>query len=192
MSTTPNSTTFRKAIVYDRETHDYAMYLDGELVGFARTNHEAEVTLDQIVFELLTGRYVNAAPPTKPTPSTDPLLPPTDVIIEALDDLTASAADSPIYQKASEHLSAGINIQADGADQLIDGVRVERAEPGACWPWPWRCACGDARCWHGALLEGILLAWERLGDDPCPLPFEAVAYDARSGVVVVTRPPARY
>jgi hypothetical protein len=28
---------YQKEIVYDRETHDYAMYLDGELVGFART-----------------------------------------------------------------------------------------------------------------------------------------------------------
>ena len=28
------------------------MYLDGELVGFARTYHEAEVTLPQLVFDL--------------------------------------------------------------------------------------------------------------------------------------------
>lgn len=45
---------YRKEIVYDRETRDYAMYLDGELVGFARTYHEAEVTLDQLVYELLS------------------------------------------------------------------------------------------------------------------------------------------
>ena len=32
----------------------YTMRLDGELVGFARTHHEAEVTLDQLVFELLS------------------------------------------------------------------------------------------------------------------------------------------
>ena len=38
-------------IVYDQETHDYAMYLDGELVGFARTYHDAEVTLDQLRLE---------------------------------------------------------------------------------------------------------------------------------------------
>ncbi len=46
--------TARKEIVYDRETRDYAMYLDGELVGFARTYHEGEVTLDHLVFELIT------------------------------------------------------------------------------------------------------------------------------------------
>jgi hypothetical protein len=33
------------------------MYLDGELVGFARTYHEAEVTLDQLIFELMTCNY---------------------------------------------------------------------------------------------------------------------------------------
>ena len=33
------------------------MYLDGELVGFARTYHEAEITLDQLVFELISGQH---------------------------------------------------------------------------------------------------------------------------------------
>ena len=37
------------------------MYLDGELVGFARTYHEAEVTLDQLVFQLMTGQYFTDA-----------------------------------------------------------------------------------------------------------------------------------
>lgn len=48
---------YRKEIIFNRETRDYSMYLDGELVGFARTYHEAEVTLDQLVFELMTGQY---------------------------------------------------------------------------------------------------------------------------------------
>ncbi len=48
---------YRKTIMYDRESRDYAMYLDGELIGFARTYQEAEVTLDQLVFELLHGNY---------------------------------------------------------------------------------------------------------------------------------------
>ena len=49
--------TYRKEICYDRESHDYAMYLDNELVGFQRTYREAEITLDQIVYELMTGMY---------------------------------------------------------------------------------------------------------------------------------------
>lgn len=52
MSTT--DATYRKEIVFDRESRDYAMRLDGELVGFARTYHEAEITLDELVFELLS------------------------------------------------------------------------------------------------------------------------------------------
>jgi hypothetical protein len=31
------------------------------LVGFARTYHEAEVTLDQLVFELISGQYFREA-----------------------------------------------------------------------------------------------------------------------------------
>lgn len=50
-----NKGLYQKSISYDRETRDYAMYLDGELVGFARNYHEAEVTLDQLVFDLLSG-----------------------------------------------------------------------------------------------------------------------------------------
>lgn len=52
---------YQKEIVYDRDTHDYAMYLDGELVGFARTYHEAEVALDQLIFELISGEYFREA-----------------------------------------------------------------------------------------------------------------------------------
>jgi hypothetical protein len=48
---------YQREILYDRETRDYAMRLDGELVGFARTNFEAERTLDQLVFELLSAHY---------------------------------------------------------------------------------------------------------------------------------------
>lgn len=52
---------YHKTIVYDRETRDYAMYLDGDLVGFARTYLEAEITLDQLVFELMHGEYFRVA-----------------------------------------------------------------------------------------------------------------------------------
>jgi hypothetical protein len=47
---------YRKEIVYDRETRDYACYLDGELMGVARTYHEGKILLDQLVFELLHNR----------------------------------------------------------------------------------------------------------------------------------------
>ncbi len=46
---------YAKSIQYDREVRDYAMYLDGELTGFARSYHAAEIALDQLVYELLIG-----------------------------------------------------------------------------------------------------------------------------------------
>jgi hypothetical protein len=52
---------FEKEIVYDPETRDFAMFLDGELVGFARTYQEAEQTLDELVYELLNGQYFREA-----------------------------------------------------------------------------------------------------------------------------------
>jgi hypothetical protein len=52
---------YKKAIIYDPETRDFAMYLDSELVGFARTFQEAEETLDELVYELLNGEYFREA-----------------------------------------------------------------------------------------------------------------------------------
>lgn len=52
---------YRKEIKYDRATRDYACYLDGELVGFARTYHEAEILLDQLVYELLAAGHFHTA-----------------------------------------------------------------------------------------------------------------------------------
>jgi hypothetical protein len=45
--------TYRKEIVYDRTTKDFAAYLDSELVGFYRTYHDAEIALDALVVELI-------------------------------------------------------------------------------------------------------------------------------------------
>lgn len=52
---------FDKQITYDRESRDYRMELDGELVGFARSYHTAEVALDQLVFELITSGATRTA-----------------------------------------------------------------------------------------------------------------------------------
>src|SRR6266480_3053965 len=81
MSTThPYSTTFDKSIIYDPESGDHAMYLDGELIGFARTAHEAQTTLDQLVLELLSHR--SSALPIVPIPPAFPL-PPLETIVES-------------------------------------------------------------------------------------------------------------
>lgn len=65
----PVAPLYEKSIKYDRESRDYEMRLDGELVGFARTYHDAEVTLDELVHTTLT----HAAPDldTAPIPRCD-------------------------------------------------------------------------------------------------------------------------
>jgi hypothetical protein len=50
-----------KHIAYDPETKDYGMYLDAQLIGFARTHHEAEVTLDELVNEIQRHTRVTTA-----------------------------------------------------------------------------------------------------------------------------------
>lgn len=44
---------FRRNIMYTRATQDFAMYLDGTLVGYAHSYLEAEAVLDQLMLELL-------------------------------------------------------------------------------------------------------------------------------------------
>jgi hypothetical protein len=52
---------YRKEIIRDRETGDFACYLDGELVAFARSYVDAERTLDELVYELLNRASAEAA-----------------------------------------------------------------------------------------------------------------------------------
>ena len=48
------SAMYRKMIVYDRKTGDFAMYLNGELVGYAANYLQAESNLNKLVYELLS------------------------------------------------------------------------------------------------------------------------------------------
>lgn len=178
MSTShPHSTT----IAPDQEHGDHAMFLDGAVIGYARTAHEARTLLDQLIHDR------SALP-----------LPPRDAVAETLQVLAAHDDNPAIYLDAAAQLLAGVTIAACGPDRLLNGVLgricklsaispwkapddlsdenrasgptiaefvglcryalVRRAPPQESWPWPWRCACGDARCWHGALPEGVLFA----------------------------------
>lgn len=156
MATQQDSTTvqtlpaFVREIVFDRDTREYAMTLDGEHVGFARTYHEGEVTLDTLVREILLA-YVSS--PAQP-------LPPVEVVEEALDELSSIPTDdTPHFTEARAQLASGIPLVADGATLWVDAVQVipDPARVG----WPWRCACEEPRCWHAAVAEGVALARER-------------------------------
>ena len=54
--TQPTTTTARyaKAIIYEPEGREFSMWLDNILVGYARTYREAEESLDELVYALLT------------------------------------------------------------------------------------------------------------------------------------------
>src|SRR5207253_4749703 len=108
------------SIVYDPESGDHAMYLDGDLVGFARTHQEAEITLDQLVSILRTGGMLITAALTTDLPRLS-----TDAIAEALG-ILAAHDDGTIYALAARHLAEGVTIVADGPDRLINGVLVRR------------------------------------------------------------------
>lgn len=54
LANTTAPATFAKHIGYDRLTKDYAAYLDGQVIGFFATHHEAEVALDQVAHDMLT------------------------------------------------------------------------------------------------------------------------------------------
>jgi hypothetical protein len=42
-----------KTIQYDRQTRDFAAYLDDNFIGYFATYHDAEVALDELAYEQL-------------------------------------------------------------------------------------------------------------------------------------------
>jgi hypothetical protein len=52
----------KREVLYDRETRDYALYLDGQIVGYARTRHEGDARLNAIVYQRMAseGRKILA------------------------------------------------------------------------------------------------------------------------------------
>lgn len=43
---------YKREIKFDRESRDFAMYLEGEFVGYAANYHEAEIELDRLAYAL--------------------------------------------------------------------------------------------------------------------------------------------
>lgn len=58
-----------KTMNYDRKTGDFALYLDGELVGYAPTYFDGETRLNQLVYDRLTKGVM---PTEADAPVTDP------------------------------------------------------------------------------------------------------------------------
>lgn len=51
---------YKQTIVFDPETQDFAMFLDDDLVGFARTYQDAETVLNELIYALLSAQHVRA------------------------------------------------------------------------------------------------------------------------------------
>ncbi|GAB4195908.1 MAG: hypothetical protein OHK0022_12940 [Roseiflexaceae bacterium] len=141
MATARESTTtpaLARSITYDRTARDFLMRLGGEPIGYARTYHQAEITLEALATEVLHHRHA--------------------ALLDTLDTLDRmSGTDAPAFRQARVRLLLGVEIgvAADGAAYQIDGLLVQ-PDP-AQHGWPWRCPCEQARCWHAALAEALVM-----------------------------------
>ena len=52
---------YEREIVYDPKSKDFILYLNGQLVGFARTYQEGQAILDQLVYDLLQSESAREA-----------------------------------------------------------------------------------------------------------------------------------
>jgi hypothetical protein len=50
-----------KAIIYDRETKDFACYLEGQFIGYARTYFDAETKINKLAYEQLAHEQATSA-----------------------------------------------------------------------------------------------------------------------------------
>jgi len=165
-TTTPTMPALVRAIQYDRTTRDHALSLDGQIVGYACSYHQGELTLDALVSEILA-QYVATQVEATPAQS----LPPMDAVADTLDEQARAAADPSPFSKARAQLDSGIPIVADGPALWIDDCLV-LPNPSRIG-WPWSCPCEAPRCWHAALAEALTLTQERQAELSFgPLPFE--------------------
>ena len=171
---------YTKTITYDRETRDFAMYLDGELVGYEATRRAAEDALDALVYELL--RRGNVAPPA-PAPDAAPA--PADVAAAclAIAEECRDAAAGHTAQgngEAARDLAAAARAATKAAFYAVEPERarwvgstllVSSATAGGVVHavTPAGCSCeagGRGRpCWHAALRQGHERAEDLRGAD---------------------------
>lgn len=109
MAATRNSTTIPqdgKCIRYDRETKDYACYLDGRLIGYAANYSAGETLCNDTYYAQLT--HTSAPAPVAPAPEAAPVeadalwTPDAVITVEPLyrapnGDLTATPTDRLVY-----------------------------------------------------------------------------------------------
>ncbi len=80
-------------------------------------------------------------------------------LLDALEMLDRMSGKAPMFcdARARALIGAEIALVDDGAAYQIDGLRVQPDPTHTGWPW--RCACGEARCWHAALCEALVVVY---------------------------------
>ena len=182
--------TLTKDICYERETQDFALYLDGQFFGYARTRREAEERLDALVYDRLTHRptaaleasalpdeFVDAVliDPSTGLPFEDAQAPLvtltvaslTDAICEALDTAREKAAGNLRWLVALDSAANWLLQQEELAwDGEAHALHVPSAStPGLVYIANGACQCESFRkhnaCWHRAAARLIKRALER-------------------------------
>lgn len=121
---------FEKAISYDATTRDFALYLDGELVGWAKSYLEGEETLDALVYDILNPKVtpvveeaVNALGEPMPASADEALARQLVGEINELAAMIGEWAARPELREAYDRKSAqvralGYEVGPDGAGAL--------------------------------------------------------------------------
>ncbi len=125
-----------KDIRYERETGDFAMYLDGQPVGYARTRREAEERLDALVYDRLTKGVQASADLTNALAVADATVR-VEAASERGDEAALAVACSDVVDAIADGLPGGraahsrlrLGIRRDAA---ASGVPAPRHQGGTC------------------------------------------------------------
>jgi hypothetical protein len=151
--------THTKEIVYNRESQDFTLLLNGELVGFARTYSDGERALDDLVYDLLNQPAQAIAQ--------------AEAVLDSVEDgsvLAASAVLNALHRAADADASAICDECKQPATHAVvvadeDGEAMQIDLCDACWQ-PWRTpgeVDADAQADSDALADDAA-PWRSLAD----------------------------
>lgn len=184
---------FAKDVRYDRETRDFAMFLDGELVGWARTEDEAWRTLDDLVYETLSREArlmpIVAEQLVEAAAEPQPEIPTADQVAAACKASAEEYRDGAAAHREQGNAVAakGLEAAARAADKAaffaLDGEKVARwsgddllvksatdqkvyrVTAAGC---PCKAGENQRACWHAELRYGHERALDAIDQEPLP------------------------
>lgn len=153
-----------KEISFDRETRDFAMHLDGQIVGYAPTYQQAEARLDALVYELARRGADELADLASQVEAEQVV----EVVIEVIETSTGRTIDRAV-QPARKHRLADYITVGRVMDYLAAmDIQPEMTDAGRRW----QCRFGSLLIWvYEAAAETAPVA---MLPDPTPGEVEAV------------------